>query len=194
MDNARYQVKVGFKNDGDDHRRCTPHPGSAEKGFAHIGSLRGEHEGPQFASGVERRRLQHIPGLGHPVRAEHELFCFSAVLNHVAEALGMDPTELALKNDGCEGHPMADLGGRRSAARVCETGTASGSVWRRARRPWSGTKKWHLPGTKKLPNGRMHGIGLTLGSRVGRFGRLGGDRHPDRAGRRLGPRPGHALR
>ena len=31
------------------------------------------------------------------------------VFNHVAAELGMDPTQLALINDGCEGVPMKDL-------------------------------------------------------------------------------------
>ena len=36
-------------------------------------------------------------------------FCFSHVFNHVAAELKMDPTEVALKNDGVEGEDMEYL-------------------------------------------------------------------------------------
>ena len=36
-------------------------------------------------------------------------FCFTLVFDHVAAALGLDPTEVALKNDGCEGHDTSYL-------------------------------------------------------------------------------------
>ena len=94
-------------------------------------------------------------------RCEQNSNCHSMtqVFAHVAEALGMDPTEVALKNDGAEGHDMtwlnerkADMGFqvRDSLAECIEKGKAAID--------WD--KKWHTPGTKKLPNGKMHGLGF----------------------------------
>jgi xanthine dehydrogenase molybdenum-binding subunit len=80
-------------------------------------------------------------------------------MGHVAEALGMDPTEVALKNDGVEGHAMAELAdlkraqgfGTRDSLRECIEAGKKAISW---------DKKWHLPGTKKLPNGKLHGLGF----------------------------------
>ena len=57
----------------------------------------------------------------------------------IADVLGMDPTEVALKN--CH-TPEPSL------KQCIEKGKAAIG--------WD--KKWHTPGTKRLPNGRMHGM------------------------------------
>ena len=73
----------------------------------------------------------------------------------------MDPIEIALKNDGVDGVPMVDLAdaklsrgfSNRDSLRECLEAGKKAIEW---------NKKWHLPGTKKLPNGKMHGIGFTF--------------------------------
>ena len=96
-----------------------------------------------------------------PTRCEQNANChsISLVFNHVADALGMDPTEVALKNDGAEGHDLDwlnekkhELGfDQRDSLKECiEIGKATIG--------WN--NKWHLPGTNKLPNGKMHGMGF----------------------------------
>jgi CO/xanthine dehydrogenase Mo-binding subunit len=84
----------------------------------------------------------------------------SLVFDHVAAALEMDPIEVALKNDGSEGHDMEWLNAKkaemgfpvRDSLKEClEKGMAAMS-WK---------EKWHKAGTKRLPNGRMHGIAFT---------------------------------
>ncbi len=82
------------------------------------------------------------------------------VINKVAAFLNMDPTEVQLMNDGAYGHDMAWLNEnvkkryghpiRDSLKEVIEAGKKAID--------WD--KKWHAPGTKKLPNGRMHGLGF----------------------------------
>ncbi|NLE73712.1 MAG: xanthine dehydrogenase family protein molybdopterin-binding subunit [Actinobacteria bacterium] len=90
----------------------------------------------------------------------HNAFCLSAVFDHVADALEMDPVEVALKNDGVEGRDMAYLAAfkkdhgfqvRDSLAEIVEKGKTAVD--------WDA--KWHAPGKKVLPNGRLHGIGFT---------------------------------
>jgi CO/xanthine dehydrogenase Mo-binding subunit len=84
------------------------------------------------------------------------------VFDHVAAELGMDPTQVALINDGCKGHDMAWVNEnvkkaqgfdhtRDSLKEVLEIGKAAID--------WD--NKWHQPGTKILPNGNYHGIGFT---------------------------------
>jgi CO/xanthine dehydrogenase Mo-binding subunit len=84
----------------------------------------------------------------------------TAVFEHVAGELRMDPTKIALINDGCEGKDMAWINenvktvqgfdpARDSLKEVLETGKKAID--------WD--NKWHLPGTKILPDGKYHGIG-----------------------------------
>ena len=59
----------------------------------------------------------------------------------IADKLGMDPTEVALKN--CH-TPEPSL-------RLCIEKGKAAIDWDR---------NWHAPGTRKLPNGKMHGLGF----------------------------------
>ncbi len=95
------------------------------------------------------------------VRCEQNSNCHSMtqVFARVAEALEMDPVEVALKNDGAEGRDTAWLDERkkelgfqaRDSLRECIEKGKEAIDW---------DNKWHLPGTKKLPNGKMHGLGF----------------------------------
>ncbi len=88
------------------------------------------------------------------------VFCFTLIFDHVADALGLDPTEVALKNDGCDGKGMEYLRKYkrehgfpdRDSLRECIEAGKKAIGW---------DEKWHPPGTKRLPNGKMHGIAFT---------------------------------
>ncbi len=84
----------------------------------------------------------------------------NVMFDRVAAEVGLDPTEVALKNDGCQGHDwewitqyQKDNGfpQRHSLKEVIEMGKKA-IDWDR---------KWHAPGAKNLVNGRMHGMGFT---------------------------------
>jgi CO/xanthine dehydrogenase Mo-binding subunit len=89
-------------------------------------------------------------------------FCLSQVFTHVAAALDMDPTEVALMNDGVEGKDIRHLAEfkrehgfpERDSLKECIEAGKKAIGW---------DEKWHAPGAKKLPNGRMHGIGFIWG-------------------------------
>lgn len=97
-----------------------------------------------------------------PTRCEQNANCHSMTLvfNHVADTLGMDPIEVALKNDGAEGHDMEWLQKQkeemgfpaRDSLRECIEKGRTAIDW---------DNKWHPPGARKLENGKMHGIGFT---------------------------------
>jgi CO/xanthine dehydrogenase Mo-binding subunit len=81
------------------------------------------------------------------------------MFDKVAAEFGLDPTEVALKNDGCQGHDWDwiteyqkenGFPQRHSLKEVIELGKKA-IDWDR---------KWHAPGARKLPNGRMHGLGF----------------------------------
>jgi xanthine dehydrogenase molybdenum-binding subunit len=78
----------------------------------------------------------------------------------VAAEFGLDPTVVALKNDGCQGHDWEwitqyqkenGFPQRHSLKEVIEMGKKA-IAW---------DQKWHPPGARKSSNGRMHGMGFT---------------------------------
>jgi len=81
------------------------------------------------------------------------------VFSHVAADLDMDPTKLALVNDGCEGMSIPELDDfkikhgfpLRDSLKECIDAGKKAIGW---------DEKWHPPGARKLPNGRMHGMGF----------------------------------
>jgi len=87
-------------------------------------------------------------------------FCFTLIFDHVATELGLDPTEVALKNDGCDGRDMGYLSEfkrergfpDRDSLRECIEAGKKAIGW---------DEKWHPPATKRLPNERMHGMAFT---------------------------------
>jgi CO/xanthine dehydrogenase Mo-binding subunit len=84
----------------------------------------------------------------------------NVMFDHVAAEFGLDPTAVALTNDGCQGHDWDWVTNyqkengfpqRHSLKEVIEMGKQA-IGWDR---------KWHAPGARKLPNGKMHGMGFT---------------------------------
>lgn len=161
MDSGAFYVKVGFKNDG----------------TITAVSMRGvtlNQDMPIFgivAHLIENTKIPHIQGIteaawvnkGHtvPTRCEMNINCYAVnlVCNHVADALGMDPVQIALLNDGAEGHDMAWLTARKVELGFNDRDSLKECVERgKAAIGWD--DKWHAPGAKKLPNGRMHGLGF----------------------------------
>lgn len=87
-------------------------------------------------------------------------FCLTLIFDHVAAELQMDPTLVALRNDGCEGHGMDWLSDYkkkhgfpdRDSLRECIEAGKKAIDW---------DKKWHAPGAGRLPGGKMHGMAFT---------------------------------
>jgi CO/xanthine dehydrogenase Mo-binding subunit len=162
MDEGIYRYKVGAKKDG----TITA---------VEVQALLSNLLFPVFGVArhfIENTRIPHVygkieavqvnKGTNVPTRCEQNPNCQSLTLvfDRVADALGRDPTELALKNDGADGHSMewlnqrkAEMGFRvRDSLRECIQKGKEAIGW---------DEKWHPPGSKKLPNGRMHGLGFT---------------------------------
>jgi len=159
MDCANHYGKVGYKNDG------TITAVESTTYFANLGLGPYEHL-------VENTCIPNLyiygpigrvnkPPVG-AIRCEQSAnsFHLCMVNDYVADALGMDPTEVALKNDGAEGKDINYLSqfkrdhgfpDRDSLKECIDVGKAA--------LDWD--SKWHTPGARQLPNGRMHGIGFT---------------------------------
>jgi xanthine dehydrogenase molybdenum-binding subunit len=70
-------------------------------------------------------------------------FLLGKLINIIATKLDIDPVQVALKNGNCATNSMDEV-------------IAAG------KEAFGWDEKWHLPGTKKLANGKMHGVGFTF--------------------------------
>jgi len=83
----------------------------------------------------------------------------NVMFDRVSAELGLDPTEVALKNDGCNGHDMEWMA-RYQTENEFPRRWSLKEVIDKGKQAIDWDKKWHPPGTRKLPNGRMHGLGF----------------------------------
>ncbi len=151
--------KVGFKNDGIITAVKIDNI-TAKMGQYGIDHFEDNTRIPNLLLNYVEAQANMAPAWWFRCEQNHNSFCLSAVFAHVAEATGLDPTEVALKNDGADGKDMQYLSkfkkdhgfpDRDSLAEVIEKGKAAID--------WD--KKWHAPGKLRLPNGKLHGIGFT---------------------------------
>jgi len=161
MDEGVYYFKVGAKRDG---------VISAVKGRAvftnqllpFFGFVRHFHENTKIPNVYGKTEVAEVnKGLTVPTRCEQNSNCHSLTLvfNRVADALGLDPVEVALKNDGTEGHDMAWLNIKKTEMGFQVRDSLKECIEKgKAAIGWD--EKWHAPGTKKLSNGKLHGLGF----------------------------------
>jgi CO/xanthine dehydrogenase Mo-binding subunit len=81
------------------------------------------------------------------------------MFERVSAEMGLDPTVVALKNDGCNGHDW-DWVTRYQKENGFPQRWSLQEVIEMGKKAIRWDDKWHQPGTKKLPNGRMHGLGF----------------------------------
>jgi xanthine dehydrogenase molybdenum-binding subunit len=153
---GRYDCKVGVKKDGTItayhwHMYGARNP-AVDKTYecTRIPNIRGTQTFPFTNKG-----LQECFRHGAAACVPHNV-----MFDLAAAEFGLDPTEVALKNDGCQGHDWEwvtqyqkenGFPQRHSLKEVIEMGKKA-IDWDR---------KWYAPGVRKLPNGKMHGIGFT---------------------------------
>ena len=94
-------------------------------------------------------------------RSEQRIACvgLNLMTSRVADELGVDPTVIALKNDGAMGHGMDYLANLKA-----EQGFPARDSLKEcidvAKEAIDFDNVWHLAGEKTLPDGRKHGIGF----------------------------------
>ncbi len=154
-ESGTYTCKVGAKKDG-----------TITAYHWHTVGLRN----PAIDKTPESTRIHNIRGSQECVftnQGHHQCFRHGAaacvphnmMFARVAAEFGLDPTEVALRNDGCHGHPWEwvtqyqkenNFPQRQSLREVIDLGKKAIG--------WD--QKWHPPGARKLPNGKMHGLGF----------------------------------
>jgi CO/xanthine dehydrogenase Mo-binding subunit len=150
-----YACKVGAKNDGTItafhwHMVGVRNP-AVEKTYegTKIPNIRGSHE-------------WGLVNKGHLICFRHGSHCsvpHTVMFDRVAAEFGLDPTDVALKNDGCRGHGW-DWVTRYQKENGFPQRWSLKEVIDKGKDAIGWNKKWHPPGTKKLANGRMHGLGF----------------------------------
>jgi xanthine dehydrogenase molybdenum-binding subunit len=88
------------------------------------------------------------------------VFCLTLVFDHIAAELGLDPTAVAMRNDGFEGHDMTYLSKYKQehgfpdidSLRECIEAGKKAIGW---------DEKWHPAESKPLLNGKYRGIAFT---------------------------------
>ena len=106
--------------------------------------------------------IQVNKGINAPTRCEQNpnTHSLTLVFDHVADALSLDPIHVALKNDGADGHDM-DWVNERKAEMGFQVRDSLGECIEKGKAAIEWDKKWHPAGTKRLQNGRKHGLGFT---------------------------------
>jgi len=118
----------------------------------------------------ECTKIPNIRGtLEWPLVNRGHLICFrhgahacvphDVMITRVAAELGLDPTEVALKNDGCRGHDW-DWVTRYQKENGFPQRWSLKEVIDKGKEAIGWGKKWHAPGAKRLPDGKMHGMGF----------------------------------
>lgn len=162
MDEGNYYYKVGFNNDGTI---------VAVEAKAHLSNPMWEGFGPgnHFEDNTKipnlyapRKVIKVNKGPNTAVRCEQlpNTMSFTLVFDRVAAELGMDPIDVAIKNDGAKGHDIKWLTEQKKEAGFTPRDSLKECL--KKGKPAAGwDKKWHKPGAKNLPNGKMHGIAFT---------------------------------
>lgn len=153
------KFKVGVKNDG------TITAVKIDNICAKMGQYGIDHFAentriPNLLLNYVEAQINTAPAWWFRCEQNENSLCFSQVFEHAADAVGMDPVEVALKNDGTEGKDMEYLAKFkkdhgfpvRDSLRECVEAGKKAIGW---------DEKWHKPGAKKLANGKLHGIGFT---------------------------------
>ncbi len=89
----------------------------------------------------------------------HTCVPHNVMFDRVAAELGLDPTDVALKNDGCRGHDW-DWVMRYQKENGFPQRWSLKEVIEKGKKAIGWDEKWHPPGIKKLAGGRMHGMGF----------------------------------
>jgi CO/xanthine dehydrogenase Mo-binding subunit len=161
MDAGIYYFKAGAKLDG----TITAVKGRAvviNQGMPVFGFVKHIAENtkiPNIYGKTEAVLVNKGPTTATRCEQNSNCYCLNEVFTHVADALGLDPVEVALKNDGAEGHDMKWLN-EQKAKLGFQVRDSLKECLEKGKKAIGWDEKWHLPGTKRLPNGRLHGLGF----------------------------------
>jgi CO/xanthine dehydrogenase Mo-binding subunit len=89
----------------------------------------------------------------------HACMPHNVMIDRVAAEFGLDPTEVALKNDGSKGHDWEWITRYQKENGFPQRWSLK-EVIEKGKKAMDWDRKWHTPGARRLPNGKMHGMGF----------------------------------
>lgn len=157
--NGTYEFTVGFEPDGRVNAIKCELLWASQMMHATIEKL---HDGTAVPHLYTRELVPFLSRGFNPCAKDGGPACAppNLVFNQVAAALDMDPTEVALLNDGCQGVPMSELTKVKAEHGFNPDFDSLRECIERGKKAIDWNRKRHPPGTKILPNGRYHGIGF----------------------------------
>jgi len=135
--NGTYEFTVGFEPDGKVNAVKCELLWASQMMHATLGKFQ---EGTAIPHLYSREVTPYLSRGFNPCAKDGGPACAppNLVFNQVAATLGMDPTKIALVNDGCEGRPMADFTKIRRSTDSIPNSTASRSASKEGRRRSTG--------------------------------------------------------
>jgi CO/xanthine dehydrogenase Mo-binding subunit len=82
------------------------------------------------------------------------------VFFRVAAETGLDPHVVALKNDGCRGHSISWVDENVKKPKGFPMVNSLEAVLTAGKEAFGWDKKYHAPGTRLMPNGKLHGVSM----------------------------------
>ncbi len=155
-DAAVYKCRIGAKKDGT-ITACDWHVVGP---FAEL-HVEKTHESTRIPN-LRNTQEWALINQGHFICFRHGAHCcvpHNVMIDRVAAEFGLDPTEVALRNDGCRGHDW-DWVTQYQEENGFPRRQSLREVIRLGKEAIQWDRKWHPPGALKLPNGRMHGLGF----------------------------------
>jgi CO/xanthine dehydrogenase Mo-binding subunit len=155
-DAGAYRCRIGAKKDGT-ITACDWHV-TGSFGELHIDKTHESTGIPNLRNTQEWALINQ----GHHICFRHGAHCcapHNVMFDRVAAEFGLDPTEVALRNDGCKGHYW-DWVTRYQQENGFPQRQSLREIMKLGKEAIDWDRKWHAPGARKLPNGRMHGLGF----------------------------------
>lgn len=158
LDAMESEFKVGFKNDG------TITAVKMKSYFENLSYEPALHflentKIPNLESESVIVRVNKGPTMAIRCEQLPPAFSLIHVFNHVAAELEMDPTELAVINDGADGQDIEFLNEYKRTHGFPEIDSLKECI-ARGKKAIGWDEKYHPPASRKLPDGRMHGLGF----------------------------------
>jgi CO/xanthine dehydrogenase Mo-binding subunit len=82
------------------------------------------------------------------------------VFFRVAAETGLDPHVVAMKNDGCRGHSISWVDENVKKPKGFPMVNSLEAVFKAGKEAFGWDEKYHAPGSRVLPNGKLHGVSM----------------------------------
>jgi CO/xanthine dehydrogenase Mo-binding subunit len=151
-----HNIKVGFKNDGtimaveDRSVRAQAEMNSKLWKGTSIPNLKGTTQIPYINRPAVVCYRHGMRGCG----------LWNNVFFRVAAETGLDPHVVAIKNDGCHGHPISWLDENIKKPKGFPMVNSLDAVFKAGKELFGWDEKYHAPGARLLPDGKLHGVSM----------------------------------